>query len=62
MTSLPSDHPERLALAEEVHGRPAEALGTPERVIQNGASTLGRGSQHSGAGLDTHLVVGHLDG
>jgi uncharacterized membrane-anchored protein len=32
MTSLPSDHPERLALAEEVHARPPEALGTPERA------------------------------
>jgi uncharacterized membrane-anchored protein len=32
MTRLPSDHPERIALAAEVHARPAEALATPERA------------------------------
>jgi uncharacterized membrane-anchored protein len=32
MTDLPSEHSERLALAEEVHARPPEALETPERA------------------------------
>lgn len=32
MTLLPSDHPERLRLAEEVHARPPEALETPSRA------------------------------
>ena len=32
MTPLPNDHPERFALAEEVHARPPEPLPTPARV------------------------------
>jgi uncharacterized membrane-anchored protein len=32
MPALPPDHPDRLALAEEVHARPHEALATPERA------------------------------
>ena len=32
MIALPSDHPERFALAEEVHARPPELLPTPARA------------------------------
>ena len=32
MPSLPPDHPERFALAEEAHARPPEALDTPTRA------------------------------
>jgi uncharacterized membrane-anchored protein len=32
MTTLPPNHPDRLALAAEVHARPPEALETPSRV------------------------------
>ena len=32
MTALPNNHPERFALAEEVHARPPEALPTPARA------------------------------
>lgn len=32
MNALPADHPQRLALAEEVHARPPQALGAPARV------------------------------
>ncbi|MGQ0592474.1 MAG: DUF3422 family protein [Gammaproteobacteria bacterium] len=32
MTGLPSDHPERLVLAEEVHARQYDALDTPQRA------------------------------
>ena len=31
-TNLPPDHPERIALANEVHARPYEALHTPQRA------------------------------
>jgi uncharacterized membrane-anchored protein len=31
-TSFPADHPDRRALADEVHARPYEALDTPERA------------------------------
>ena len=31
-TNLPPDHPERIALANEVHARPPEALQTPQRA------------------------------
>ena len=32
MPTLPADHPERLALADEVHARPPEPLQTPSRA------------------------------
>ena len=32
VTTLPADHPERFALAEEVHARPPELLSTPSRA------------------------------
>jgi uncharacterized membrane-anchored protein len=66
MALLPPDHPDRIALADEVHARPPEPLATPSRAsyvaVLIDADDRERERAHLGALCAAHGVAGPAEG
>ena len=61
MSIFPLDHPQRLALADEVHARPPEPLPTPARVSYVAVLTDGRIVDWSVVGSVSRVRVGAMN-